>query len=387
MDRFSWSDGILTSEEQLVVQQNGVRIYDGINKTAFDYGKLILTTHRFIWKDGKDSKCQLTMPLAYLIRIDEEAATFSKSSKIVIHLTASDPQKTSGPVVSSTFSYVRFSFQDGGQKEFYRSLAETMLKKKWEVTSTLQISSSTTRGTEKQFRSGIAGIERNIQHKNNETDKNINVAFEDMSALMEKARDMVTLSKNISQKIKDKQGDITEDETLQFKSYLLSLGIADPVTRETHGHGNKYVRELAKQISDTMEPQLRSAGGTPMTLTDVYCRVNRARGMELLSPEDLVNACRAMDGLQLPVLLREFDSGVMVLQLRSHSEAAVAVETTRAVVKNGSMTADELARIVGLSVVLSRERLLAAERDGKLCRDESTEGLRFYPNTFLTAAS
>ena len=31
------------------------------------------------------------------------------------------------------------------------------------------------------------------------------------------------------------------------------------------------------------------------------------------------------------------------------------------------------------------DRLLMAERAGKLCRDESMEGLRFYSNLFLTS--
>ena len=35
MDRFVWSDGILSSDEQLLVQQNGVRIYDGEQKVRF----------------------------------------------------------------------------------------------------------------------------------------------------------------------------------------------------------------------------------------------------------------------------------------------------------------------------------------------------------------
>lgn len=48
---------------------------------------------------------------------------------------------------------------------------------------------------------------------------------------MVKAKEMVELSKSIANKIKDKQGDITEDETIRFKSYLLSMGIANPVTR------------------------------------------------------------------------------------------------------------------------------------------------------------
>lgn len=60
-----------------------------------------------------------------------------------------------------------------------------------------------------------------------------------------------------------------------------------------------------------------------MTLTDVYCRVNRARGLELLSPEDLLNASRQLASLDLPIVLRVFDSGVMVLQVRSHDDNTI----------------------------------------------------------------
>jgi len=68
-----------------------------------------------------------------------------------------------------------------------------------------------------------------------------------------------------------------------------------------------------------------------MALTDVYCRVNRARGLELLSPEDLIQACHMLEKLNLPIRLREFDSGVKVLQLQSHSDANVVKNTALAV--------------------------------------------------------
>jgi len=68
-----------------------------------------------------------------------------------------------------------------------------------------------------------------------------------------------------------------------------------------------------------------------MTLTDVYCRVNRARGMELLSPEDLLHASRQLASLGLPIVLRTFDSGVMVLQIRSHNDNAVIDHITELV--------------------------------------------------------
>lgn len=69
-----------------------------------------------------------------------------------------------------------------------------------------------------------------------------------------------------------------------------------------------------------------------MALTDVYCRVNRARGMELLSPEDILNASRQLAPLRLPVILRTFESGAMVLQLATHNEEAI-VEAVEALVQ------------------------------------------------------
>ena len=59
--------------------------------------------------------------------------------------------------------------------------------------------------------------------------------------------------------------------------------------------------------------------------------------------------------------------------------------TESAVAAAGCLTAEELSRRAGLAVVLARERLLAAERCGRICRDDSVEGIKFYPNLFLTS--
>lgn len=32
-----------------------------------------------------------------------------------------------------------------------------------------------------------------------------------------------------------------------------------------------------------------------MTLAEAYCRLNRARGFDLISPDDLVNACEKLE--------------------------------------------------------------------------------------------
>ena len=53
-----------------------------------------------------------------------------------------------------------------------------------------------------------------------------------------------------------------------------------------------------------------------MTLTDAFCRVNRARGLELISPEDLLGACRALRAAGMPMAMHTFDSGVAAVQVR-----------------------------------------------------------------------
>lgn len=53
-----------------------------------------------------------------------------------------------------------------------------------------------------KIRSGIVGIERSIEEQHRQTDESITVAFKDLKKLMEKAKDMVAISKNISTKIR-----------------------------------------------------------------------------------------------------------------------------------------------------------------------------------------
>ena len=67
----------------------------------------------------------------------------------------------------------------------------------------------------------------------------------------------MSLANSIAKRIRDTQGEISDDETIRFKSYLMSLGISDPVTRETHGSGQDYYRQLAKEIYKILEQPIR----------------------------------------------------------------------------------------------------------------------------------
>lgn len=226
-----------------------------------------------------------------------------------------------------------------------------------------------------KLRTGIVGIERTLQENQKNTNNTISLAFQDLNKLMVLANDMVSVAKSLGSKIRD----ISEDETIQFKSYLMSLGVENPVTKDNSQSNKEFYVKLSNEICQILLDTICNNGEGMMTLTEAFCRINRARGLELLSPEDVLNACKMLNG---PIKLRQFPSGAMVLQLESHDDAAVAEEIYLTIVESDSLSVEELATLKNISILLSKEKLLTSERAGKICRDESIGGLRFYPNLF-----
>lgn len=245
----------------------------------------------------------------------------------------------------------------------------------------------------RKTKGGILGIEKEIKAQEESVDRNISDAFQDLKKLMEKASEMSTTAKSIAQRIKERsrgERNISDDETILFKSHLLSLGVGqdeDPVTRNNSANESSYYRELGRQVASFIRPLLQSRGDGQMPLTDLYCMVNRARGMDLISTEDLLNACYTLDKQDLGVKLIIFPSGLMVVQSKDYDSEEMdqrvwsIVSSIYDAMKTG-LTAQGLAVEIGVSPSIAKQRLLSAEERGFVCRDESIQGLLFYPNLF-----
>ncbi|CAJ0581223.1 unnamed protein product, partial [Mesorhabditis spiculigera] len=384
MDRITWYQPG-ESMEEILCQAGSVGLYEGdLKQTEFELGTASLTLHRIIWADSTDPDRRLVLNHYLVLHAEKHHKTmFGKGGKIVVRLSPA-PESAVGPVSTSQFNCVRFIFRSGGEDEFFKKYDEALKRKTWERTPSGSSSGgSRTSGHPDRHRGlGIGGIEKRLVENHQRTHESISQAFEDMSKLMETAREMVGLSKSIAEKLRARQGTITDDETVEFKSYLLSLGVSDPVTKSTYGNGAKYFEKLAEELAFVLEEPLKENGGM-MTLPEVFCRINRARGLELLSPEDLLNACAALSKVDTPLELHRFPSGVLVLQLKSANVESTVDGTVSLVGSEGSLSATELAATQGITMVLAKERLLAAESKGLLCRDDTVEGLRFYENEFL----
>lgn len=160
---------------------------------------------------------------------------------------------------------------------------------------------------------------------------------------------------------------------------------------------------------DDTQGILRKAGGI-ISLVDLWAMFNRARGgVELVSPTDFTAAAKLWETLKLPVRLRQFKSGLLVVQSSERSDE----KTTKSIVEwlqelkmEGGMfgigglgkevawdwemfgrgvTAQEVAERFGWSIGVAAEELEMAEERGALCREEGIEGLRFWQNWIVTS--
>lgn len=382
-------------------------------------GLVTFTTHRLLWIDENNCKGGY-LPFSSVIQIFPPKKSIrnmfaTPRIKLQVCLSSSGapcPHIRTAPT-SSMFVYIVLRNQSGSESVFPK-LAEILQAKTWQVNPQHQEdarmvslspvplkpvggrNSSNPEDVLNPSRmnttmAGVSGILLRDQKQREETEKNLHDAFLDLKALMSKAKEMVALAEKMRAKLlaapNGQAGSTDDDDTTsrqEMQDWMLSVGIASPVTKETAGA--LYHQQLSRQLADFVKVPVQKAGGM-LALVDVYCLFNRARGTELISPEDLLRACTLWGKIDVPVVLRRFDSGVMVIQSKSQSDEEVFMRIKSLLTRTGDSTmvgvsASEAARTLGVAPALAKEQLLAAEIKGHLCRDDGPDGLRFFLNFF-----
>jgi ESCRT-II complex subunit VPS36 len=309
---------------------------------------------------------------------------------------------------TETNESIKLSFRGGGEKILYERLKGSMTQRKWLLQGAPPVPklnrlndsdpgsllAGASGGRVKAM--GIAGLEqrrRDVQ-KNNELV--IGSAFEDLEALMASAKEIVALAESFSQN--GGSGNVLESNSVAH-----ALGLV--TTKDMLGSGSNsetlYISELSRNLAEFLTDDargvLRKAGGI-ISLVDLWAMFNRARGgVELVSPLDFEKAARLWEKLRLPVRLRQFKSGVLVVQ-GSDRKDDKTISTLLAWLQDlhsfppekevawdwqlfgRGVTAQDAAERFGWSIGVAEEELEMAEEKGALCREESIEGLKFWEN-------
>lgn len=256
-------------------------------------------------------------------------------------------------------------------------------------------------------KAGLLGLLKNQNERKKQDEENIKTAFKDLNSLFDQAEIMVGLANKISNRLKTTQTEDDEDDNTFHAEIMEKMGIWTPVTRNTHRSKDLYFQELSKQVAQFITTRvftedkfwtpsenalmpsverkdienLKIAQHT-ISLTDLYCIFNRARGTELISPEDLLEACRQFEKLKLPMRIQKLNSGCLIVVSMDHNEKNIATKVAQFVQQLGKITSLELSTFQRISITLAQHYLERAEQMEQLCRDDSFQGLVFYPNLF-----
>uniref|UniRef100_A0A1I7STM1 Vacuolar protein-sorting-associated protein 36 n=1 Tax=Bursaphelenchus xylophilus TaxID=6326 RepID=A0A1I7STM1_BURXY len=322
MDRLSWyTPG--ESMEEILIQAGHVGIYDGdMKQSSFEQGTASLTLQRVIWADSTDPDCRLVLHHSLVDKIERHhKSMFGRGGKIIVTLKPAGAGHSPGPVASSGFNSLRFVFRQGGEEEFYKKYMDALTRQTWKRTSSSSSSGGSRNctlyanpgGGPPSQRSLVsqAVSEKKFTEQNNRLNQTIS---QDMSRLMEEAREMVNLSKSITERLRMSKEDMTEEETISFKNNLLLLGVSDPVMKSAFGHTASYYDNLAKKVNDILLESVENNG--QISLPEAYCKVNRSLVSELFSPEDLLNACQRFDDIASELSLESLPDGSFRVRLR-----------------------------------------------------------------------
>ena len=330
------------------------------------------------------------------------------------------PSRSSSPAIAGTNGLpslarddeVKLSFRAGGEKNFHERLQNALTQRKWLLQTAPPVpkingsdaAQEDSRGSPNRL--GIAGLERRGVDLRKNNEMVIGNAFEDLAALMASAKEIIALAESLSRS----QGgsyaaDSSPSQSSTDPNVLLSqLNLSttkDMLSSSKSSATNLYLTELCRSIAEFLTDDRRSvlkkAGGV-MSLVDLWAVFNRARGgVELVSPSDFAAAAELFDKLSLPVRLRRFKSGLLVVQDRSrtdektisallewlgslrHTQPEMSVTWDWSRWGRG-VTAQETAENFGWSIGVASEELEMAEENGSLCRESGIEGVRFWEN-------
>ena len=284
MDRWVWVDVLPTTH---VWKASGVTIYDGDCKTTFRDGELFVCDEHIFW-NGNKNIIALDISLIVLAEEHVEGTLLSKKYFTKLHLQTSPPDKKPGPVSYSQFHQIQLRVTSSNTCTSLFTVISQRIESKAESSTKAQ-----NHKHHLNLRGGLYHIEKDLQQRDAAVSRDVAEAFQDFQNLMTKAGEMVNLAKTIAEKEK-KHGksdslsvDMSEADLVEFRSDLLALGVSSP-----SGVDEKYAQfgfnvRLASEICNLLVPIIKKDGGGLMSLTEAYCRLNRARGLALVSPDDV----------------------------------------------------------------------------------------------------
>ena len=127
---------------------------------------------------------------------------------------------------------------------------------------------------------------------------------------------------------------------------MFNMGMTDGFTSHVSKEisGTKFYRDLAQEIEKFLDKVINSERFSGVIgLVDLYCLYNRARGTDLVSPEDLNVACASLNDISQKYMLKTYTkSGIKTIQLKSFNEKTYFEKLANILCEQPGLTCDKL---------------------------------------------
>jgi ESCRT-II complex subunit VPS36 len=181
---------------------------------------------------------------------------------------------------------------------------------------------------------------------------------------------------------------MSENEMKEIEEVMFNMGMTDNFTSHVSKSisGKHFLQDLAEEIELFLDRVINTERFSGVIgLVDLFCLYNRARGTDLVGPEDLNSACQLINQSSTKYMIKQYTkSGIKTIQLKTFSETGYYEKISAALGENEGMTADKLATHFKINVGVMKEHIQEAELQGFICVDDSHEGLRYHPNLIKT---
>ena len=395
----------LAADETLLLTKSDVALYDGDAKPEhLRDGTAYVTSHRLLWHCARRLQC-------YAWGVERITAVEEDNGGVLSFLTRPSPK------VALSFAggarKLRLSFKVDGQREMAASLADARGRVGARAAAAAAAAEAAARAAaaarleaEQLLLGGpreqLSALAAHQQHARAQAAMASTLTESFSGGLETLMKKFGELQGMVDACLKEGGGgggggggsggaaaqDAAEDALIG--GLLQDMGsVRNPVTREM-APGRDFAPALAREVAAFIAPHLAAAGGL-MPLTDVYCTYGRARGLDSISPQDLLEALKVMPRLGgLGLAPRTLPGGLRVLQLDSLSDEAMvarALASLRAAAAEGCpYTSPQLmarhAAAGGMPPGIARLHLDTALRAGALALDTSLAGRRYYANRF-----
>ncbi|KAK1217894.1 Vacuolar protein-sorting-associated protein 36 [Marasmius sp. AFHP31] len=279
-------------------------------------------------------------------------------------------------------SLLRLSFRRGGDKTFYNDLKRALLGKAW------MISRSATPAASGGGGGGIAQILSQHQSSQSSTSTSLSTALLDLEALMIKAKEMVRVANDLSDRLATLKVDDDDTNASSLLTSFSNLAISKPtslqstpVTQEMYKSDKAFLASLAQELSSV----LVSTDTDPIIPLDrLWVKWNRARGVSLIPPSTFLDVLPLLQ--DTPYRLRQLGD-IKILYTPHFSTASVAARLPSPVTPT-SFSISEHISLPLAQLLLDEIEMLP---QSPICRDDWETAIRpggtvleptYYRNVF-----